>query len=127
MGQHWAPSEFRRFCACSRRSSPTVIFTFGGLPTILKPFVLKFNGITGMGLAAAESPEGSGNLPDAMADTFASNLEICYEILLYLASRMIKLKRGECFEFITSDADAAEKIESWCDLRGFTLLEIGHS
>lgn len=59
-------------------------------------------------------------LPD---DTFDSNLEICYEVLLYLASRITKLQPGDVFEFITGDPAAGEKIPPWCDLRGYTLLE----
>ena len=60
-------------------------------------------------------------------DSFASNLEICYEILLYLSSRLARLKPGERLEFITGDAEASEKIPPWCDARGYTLLESGPS
>lgn len=58
-------------------------------------------------------------------DTFDSNLEICYEILLYLSSRLARLAPGERLEFITGDPEAADKIPAWCDLRGYTLLESG--
>ena len=60
-------------------------------------------------------------------DQFATNLEICYEVLLYLSSRLAKLQPGETLAFVTSDPEAAEKIQSWCDARGFTLLESGPS
>ena len=54
---------------------------------------------------------------------FESNLEICYEVLLYLSSRLARLKSGEIFEFITGDHLAGEKIPNWCDQRGYLLLE----
>jgi len=60
---------------------------------------------------------------DAPHDTFASGLEICYEVLLYLSSRLSRLKPEEIFEFVTSDPDAGEKIPTWCDARGYTLLD----
>lgn len=55
-------------------------------------------------------------------DYFASNMEICFEILLYLSSRMGKLKAGETFEFITSDPAAIDKIPLWTEQREFDLL-----
>jgi len=58
---------------------------------------------------------------DAPSDHFASDLQVCYEILLYLASRMAKLAPGELFEFVTRDAEAAETIPAWCETRDFTL------
>ena len=54
--------------------------------------------------------------------SFATTLEICYEILLYLSSRMSKLASGEIFEFITNDPGASEKITAWCEVREFVLL-----
>ena len=59
---------------------------------------------------------------DAPRDTFATGLEICYEVLLYLSSRLARLTAGEVLEFITADPEAAEKIPSWCDAREYTLL-----
>lgn len=56
-------------------------------------------------------------------DGFDSTMEICYEILLYLSSRLARLKPGDIFEFTTSDPTAEEKIPSWCDLREYTLLQ----
>jgi TusA-related sulfurtransferase len=56
-------------------------------------------------------------------DTFESNLEICYEVLLYLSSRLARLKPGEIFEFITGDLSAGEKIPDWCDQREYSLLK----
>ena len=61
------------------------------------------------------------------ADSFDTNLQVCYEILLYLSSRLAKLQTGEIFEFVSGDAEAADKIEAWCEARGFTLLENGFS
>jgi TusA-related sulfurtransferase len=62
-------------------------------------------------------------MPDqTIRDSFASGLEICYEILLYLSSRMARLQPGEIFEFITDDPDADEKIRSWADERDHSLL-----
>jgi TusA-related sulfurtransferase len=57
--------------------------------------------------------------------SFESNLEVCYEILLYLSSRLAKLKPGEALEFITGDPDAMEKIPAWVDARDYELLESG--
>ena len=59
------------------------------------------------------------------ADSFASNLQVCYEVLLYLSSRLARLKPGESLEVITGDAEAADKIPEWCDARGYTLLSSG--
>lgn len=56
-----------------------------------------------------------------IGETFTSNLEICYEVLLYLASRMARLPDGEALEYISGDPDAAAKISAWCDARAFTL------
>jgi TusA-related sulfurtransferase len=60
-------------------------------------------------------------------DEFASNLQVCYEILLYLSSRLARLQPGETLAFTTSDPEAEEKIPEWCDARGYTLLESGLS
>jgi TusA-related sulfurtransferase len=56
--------------------------------------------------------------------TFASDLEICYEVLLYLSSRLARLKSGEVLEFITGDADAEDKITEWTDERDYPLLDV---
>lgn len=58
---------------------------------------------------------------DSPADTFASNIEICYEILLYLSSRLAKLSPGDVFEFVTGDPEANDKIPAWCEARDYTL------
>jgi TusA-related sulfurtransferase len=55
-------------------------------------------------------------------DTFVSGLDVCYEVLLYLSSRLARLKPGETLEFITSAARAEEKITDWCEMREYTLL-----
>lgn len=60
-------------------------------------------------------------------DEFASNLQVCYEILLYLSSRLARLKPGETLSFVTSDPEAEDKIPEWCDARGYTLLSSGPS
>lgn len=69
--------------------------------------------------------DNADNFVETPADTFASNLQVCYEILLYLSSRLARLKPGESLEFITGDSEAAEKIPEWCDARGYTLLGSG--
>ena len=60
--------------------------------------------------------------PGTPDDTFASGLQVCFEVLLYLSSRLARLKPGETLEFISTDADADETIPDWCDQRGYTLL-----
>ncbi|MCE7946820.1 MAG: sulfurtransferase TusA family protein [Chloroflexi bacterium CFX4] len=57
-----------------------------------------------------------------IGETFASNLEICYEVLLYLASRMARLPAGEALEYLSGDPEAAAKISAWCEAREFTLV-----
>ena len=59
--------------------------------------------------------------------TFESNLEICYEVLLFLSSRLARLRPGEILEFITGDPDAHEKIPAWCEIRDYSLLESGYT
>ncbi len=54
-------------------------------------------------------------------DVFSTGLDVCFEVLLYLSSRMARLKSGETLEFIARDPGAEEKIQEWCDLRGSTL------
>jgi len=60
-------------------------------------------------------------------DEFASNLQVCFEILLYLSSRLTKLQPGETLAFTTGDPEAGDKIPPWCDERGYTLLSSGSS
>ncbi|CAG1001462.1 MAG: sulfurtransferase TusA family protein [Anaerolinea sp.] len=55
-------------------------------------------------------------------DHFASDLEICFEVLLYLSSRMAKLPSGETFEFVSGDPDAVVKVTDWCEARDYPLL-----
>ncbi len=59
---------------------------------------------------------------DTITDSFTSGLEVCFEILLYLNSRMRHLAPGDCFEFISTDPEARERVAEWCDLRGYCLL-----
>lgn len=56
-------------------------------------------------------------------DTVNWNHDICFEVLLYLANRLSKLQPGEILELLTSDAGAREKIQPWCEMRGFTLVD----
>ena len=56
-------------------------------------------------------------------DQFDTNLQVCYEILLYLSSRVARLQPGEVLEFTSGDPDSGERIAAWCDMRGYTLLE----
>jgi TusA-related sulfurtransferase len=66
------------------------------------------------------APQISVNRPD---DTFDTNLPVCYEILLYLSSRLARLTPGDTLEFVTGDPTAADKIPPWCDARDYILLE----
>lgn len=57
-------------------------------------------------------------------DRFSSTMQVCYEILLYLNSRMGKLQPGEVLEFVTTDPGTQDEIPQWCELRGYTLLSV---
>jgi len=57
------------------------------------------------------------------ADSFSTGLEVCTEVMLFLASRMQKLAPGEVFEFISSDPNAANELIPWIEMRGFELLD----
>ncbi len=61
---------------------------------------------------------------DQPQDTFRSDIQVCYEVLLYLSSRLAKLQPGELFAFVTSDPDAADEIEPWCEMHSYTLLSV---
>lgn len=65
----------------------------------------------------------SYTLPPAPNDTFSTDLVICYEVLLYLSSRLARLAPGETLEFVTGDPEAAETIPPWCEAREYTLIE----
>ncbi len=69
------------------------------------------------------SGSSTESAPGTPQDHFDSNLEICYEILLYLSSRLGKLSPGDVFEFVTGDPTAGDKIPDWCDQRGYILLD----
>lgn len=56
-------------------------------------------------------------------DHFATDLEVCYEVKLYLAGRMQKLAAEAILEFVSSDPNAAQEIEEWVFLRGHHLLK----
>lgn len=58
----------------------------------------------------------------AIHDSFTTRLEICYEVLLYLSTRMARLQPGEILEFVTDDPNAGDKIHSWCEERDHALL-----
>jgi TusA-related sulfurtransferase len=62
---------------------------------------------------------GSSGIPQ---DSFSTGMQICYEVLLYLSSRLARLKPGDALEFITDDPEAGDKISDWCDARDYTLL-----
>ena len=68
------------------------------------------------------SESGSPAAPGTPQDSFSTGMQICYEILLYLSSRLARLKAGQVLEFITDDPQAGEKIPDWCDARDYTLL-----
>ncbi|MHB8625085.1 MAG: sulfurtransferase TusA family protein [Aggregatilineales bacterium] len=55
-------------------------------------------------------------------DSFESNLVVCYEVLLYLSGRIMRLPPGTPFTFVTGDPDAAKAIPPWCDTHGYALL-----
>ena len=57
-------------------------------------------------------------------DTFSTGLEVCTEVLLYLASRMNQLAEGETLAFVSSDPNAANEIIPWVEMRGYTLIDI---
>ena len=59
-------------------------------------------------------------IPD---DSFTTGLPVCYEILLYLSSRLARLDVGETLEFVTDDPEANDKIPPWCEARDYTLLD----
>jgi TusA-related sulfurtransferase len=54
-------------------------------------------------------------------DVFSTGLDVCFEVLLYLSSRLARLAPGETLEFIARDPASEDKIQQWCDLRGYTL------
>lgn len=58
------------------------------------------------------------------ADSFSTRLEVCYEVLLYLASRMQHLAPGETMEFVSCDPHAHTEILNWVELRDYELLEV---
>jgi len=57
-------------------------------------------------------------------DTFSTHLKVCYEVLLYLNSRLAKLHSGDVLEFVSDDPNAVDEIANWCDLRGYSLLSV---
>jgi len=57
-------------------------------------------------------------------DHFATGFAVCSEVLLFLASRMLKLKSSEVLEFVATDPHAADAILPWIEMRGYILLEI---
>ncbi len=56
-------------------------------------------------------------------DTFATGLPVCYELLLYLSSRLARLEPGETLEFIADDPEANDQIPPWCEARHYSLLD----
>lgn len=59
-----------------------------------------------------------------MSQTFETELNVCYEVLLYLAWLMQKLPAGEVLEFIASDPNAETEIAEWVELRGYKLVAV---
>jgi TusA-related sulfurtransferase len=66
--------------------------------------------------SADSAPSGSGG-------TFASDLEICYEVLLYLSSRLRQVAPGQTLEFVSGDPQAEEKVCAWIEQREYVLLD----
>ncbi len=61
-----------------------------------------------------------------MHETFTTDLNVCYEVLLYLAWLMQKLPEDELLEFIASDPNAENEITAWVELRGYVLVSVEH-
>ncbi len=57
-------------------------------------------------------------------DSFSTQLEVCYEIKLYLATLLHRLEPGEVLEFISTDPNAQAELETWAVLRGHELVDI---
>lgn len=57
-------------------------------------------------------------------EIFETRLEVCYEVMLYLAARLQKLAAGEVLAFVSSDPNARHVIPSWADERGFEVIDI---
>jgi TusA-related sulfurtransferase len=57
-------------------------------------------------------------------DSFATDLEVCMEVLLYLHSLMSRLAPGQVLAFTSSDPDAETTIGEWVEQRGYTLLHV---
>lgn len=60
------------------------------------------------------------------SDNFTSHLNVCYEVLLYLAYRMQQLAPGEVLEFTSSDPQAPEALLPWIEARGDELLSMDY-
>lgn len=56
------------------------------------------------------------------SETFSTELAVCYEVLLFLASRMAKLAPGEVLEFISCDPNARDEVAEWSALHEYELL-----
>ncbi len=69
------------------------------------------------------SDSSTGQTIQSPQDAFSTGLDVCFEVLLYLSSRLARLKPGETLEFIARDPGAEDKIQSWCDVRGYTLQQ----
>ncbi len=67
------------------------------------------------------SDGSNGQSIQSPQDAFSTGLDVCFEVLLYLSSRLARLKPGETLEFIARDPGAEDKIQDWCDMRGYTL------
>jgi len=59
-----------------------------------------------------------------MSDSFSTELEVCFEVLLYLASLMQQLPVGEVLTFTSTDPNAQHAVIEWVELRGYELLRI---
>jgi TusA-related sulfurtransferase len=57
-------------------------------------------------------------------DSFTTDMNVCYEVLMYLAGLMNKLPEGDVLEFITSDPNAEAEIRPWIELREYTLVSV---
>ncbi len=66
----------------------------------------------------SDGPTGNMQSPQ---DIFSTGLDVCFEVLLYLSSRLARLNPGDTLEFIARDPQSEETIQSWCEMRGYTL------
>lgn len=58
-----------------------------------------------------------------MPEPFRCGLPVCYEVKLYLATRINQLAEGQVLEFISPDPNAAHELDDWAALRGYEIID----